>query len=43
MLPKQHVRIFSKVIEMGDIKIAHMPFKEGKLDITPTIVINVNM
>ena len=29
MLPKKQPKILSKVIEMGDIKIAQIPFKEG--------------
>lgn len=33
----------SKVIDTRDIKIAQIPFKEGNLDTTPTIIINVSM
>lgn len=43
MLLEQQVRILSKVIEIGDIKIAHMPFKEGKIDTTLMAIINVNI
>lgn len=44
MLPEQQARILSKVIEMGDIKISHMPFKEGKLEKKKAMaIININM
>lgn len=43
VLPKQQSRILSKVIEMEDIKIAHMPFKEGQLDTTPMEIIDINI
>jgi len=43
MLPKQHEIFLSKVIEVGDIKIAQIPFKEEKLEKNPMNLINVNM
>ena len=43
MLPEKQSRILSKVIEAGDIKIAQMSFKEGKLDTSPMVIIYIIM
>lgn len=43
MLLEKSSRILSKVIEMGDIKIAQIPFKEWQLDITAMVMISINM